>query len=72
MIQAEEVGDKALLQEMKKVTRSKHTAQELSESLEGAVGHSNILAKFRSLYEALYNSTGTEEKMVELKRLMES
>ena len=66
------MGDRALMQEMKRVMGPKHSAQELPDSLEGAVGHEDILEKFRQLYSALYNSAGTEEQMVDLKRLVES
>ena len=69
-LEAAEAGDKTLLQEMRRVRGGKHHHQELPDSLEGAVGHSDIIGKFRSLYEALYNSAGTEEKMIELKRIV--
>jgi hypothetical protein len=72
LLQAAESGDRALLQEMRKVMGSKHAAQELPDSLEGAVGHENILEKFRQLYSALYNSAGTEVQMTDLKKLVES
>ena len=62
----------ALLMEMRKVMGTKHGVQELPDSLEGAVGQSDILEKFRSLYQTLYNSAGTEEGMVELRRKMET
>ena len=44
--------------------------QELPESLEGAVCHTDILDKFRQLYEELYNSAGTEKEMSDLKEVM--
>ena len=72
LLQAAESGDKALLQEMRRVLGSKHQVQELPDSLEGAVGHTAMLEKFRSLYESLYNSAGTEGKMEELTQLMKS
>ena len=71
MLRAAEAGDRALLQEMSKVGKSKVKAQELPDSLEGAMGHNSILEKFRDLYEALYNSAGTDEEMGELKELMD-
>ena len=40
--------------------------------MEGAVGHSGVLQKFRDLYEALYNSAGTEVEMTELKEVMKN
>ena len=72
LLQAAQSGDKALLQEMRSVLGSKHQVQELPDSLEGAVGHTAMLEKFRSLYESLYNSAGTEGRMEELSQLMKS
>ena len=72
LLQAAQSGDKALMNEMKKVLGSKNQAQKIPDSLEGAVGESHILEKFKSLYEALYNSAGTEEKTEQLKKLMTS
>ena len=63
---AAESGDQALLREMRKVLGRKNQPQEIPDSLEGAVGHSAVLEKFRSLYEALYNSAGTQAKVDEL------
>ena len=51
---------------------SKHQAQEIPDSLEGAVGESQVLEKFRGVYQALYNSAGSEEKVNHLKQLMTS
>ena len=68
---AAESGDRALLKEMRKVVGRKHQEQELPESLEGAVGHNGVLEKFRSLYEALYNSAGTQGKVDELLQTMD-
>ena len=72
LLEAAGSGDKALLQEMRKVLGSKHIDQELPDSLEGSVGHTDILEKFRSLYSALYNSAGTEEQLEALKILIDS
>ena len=63
---AAESGDQALLKEMRKVLGRKHQEQEIPDSLEGAVGHGDVLEKFKSLYEALYNSAGTERKLDDL------
>ena len=71
MLRAAEAGDRALLQEMSKMGKSNVKAQELPDSLEGAMGYNSILEKFRGLYEALYNSAGTDEEMSDLKVLME-
>ena len=65
-------GDQALLQEMRRVLGSKHQKQEVPDVLEGAVGQGPVVEKFRSLYEALYNSAGTQDRMEELKQEMKS
>ena len=72
LLEAAESGEQALLQEMRKVLGSKHQEQELPNSLEGAVGHTAILEKFRTLYSALYKSAGTEEQLEALTVLMDS
>ena len=46
----------------------RHAAQELLESLKGAVGQEVIQEKFCQLHAALYNSAGTEWQMEKLKR----
>ena len=66
LLEAARSGDKALLLEMRRVMGSKHQSQEIPESLEGAVGHSGVFDKFKSLYEVLYNSAGTEGRMEDL------
>ena len=48
-LQAAKAGDKMLLQEMRRVMGDKHEGQEIPDSLEGAVGHQEILEKFRAL-----------------------
>ena len=65
-------GDQALLQEMRRVLGSKHQQQEVPDVLEGAVGQGPVLEKFRSLYEALYNSAGTQDRMDDLRLEMMS
>ena len=72
LLAAAESGNQALLQEMRKVMGNKHQEQELPDSLEGAVGHTAILEKFRSLYSALYNSAGTNDQLEALKDVMGS
>ena len=69
-LQAAECGDQKLLREMQKVIGSKTQEQELPDSLEGASGHTEVVEKFRELYEALYTSAGTEGRMEELKLQM--
>ena len=65
-----EAGSNALLAEMKKVMGHCKGGQELPDSLEGAVGHTDILNKFRQFYKELYNSAGTEQEMGRLKEVM--
>ena len=50
MLETAEEGSTALLTEMRKVRGRGQTEQELPDSLEGAVGHTDILNKFRQLY----------------------
>ena len=69
---AAESGDQALLKEMRRVLGSRRQAQELPDCLEGAVGQNEVLEKFRTLYEALYNSAGTKGKVDELLETMNS
>ena len=69
---AAESGDQALLKEMRRVVGSRRQVQELPDCLEGAVGESEVLEKFRSLYEALYNSAGTQMKLDDLLVTMNS
>ena len=72
LLEAAEAGDQALLSEMRKTLgRKKSGGQELPDSLEGAVGCSDILDKFGTLYSELYNSCGTEELMSNLKGQIE-
>ena len=66
-IQAAGRGDQTLLNEMRKVIGSRAQQQQLPDSLEGANGHTEVVDKFRELYEALYTSAGTEGPMEELK-----
>jgi hypothetical protein len=72
LLAAAEEGSKALLTEMRRVRGRGQGEQELPDSLEGAVGHTDILNKFRQLYQELYNSAGTEQEMATLKEVMES
>ena len=71
-LEAAESGDRALLKELWKLLGSKHQEQELPNSLEGAVGHTEILEKLCSFYSALYNFLGTKDQLDALKILMDS
>ena len=63
LLEAAERGDKALLSRMKSVMGSKKSPQEMPASLEGEVGEAEILDKFRTLYEQLYNSCSTSREL---------
>ena len=63
LLAAAESGNRALLQEMKRVIGSSKQAQQVPDSLEGAHGSGPVLDKFKSLYEALYNSAASGVKM---------
>ena len=56
-------GDYYLMQEMKKTLGKKIVSEAMPESLEGEVTEDGIVGKFKQLYEALYNSCGTQDNM---------
>ena len=60
-------GDIQLMEEMKKTLGKKSVGNAMPESLEGEVSEEGILGKFKELYEALYNSCGTENAMAIIK-----
>ena len=66
LLSAAESGDRALLQEMKRVIGSTRQEQQVPDSLEGAHGSSAVLDKFKSLYEALYSSAASVDKMSDI------
>ena len=61
-------GDLDLLKEMKNIKCGKKGSAELPENVAGADGESEIVEKFREVYQALYNSAGSQEEMEEIKR----
>ena len=66
--EAAAMGDFQLLQEMKKsLGNTKDGSSIMPESLEGEVSEDGIVDKFKELYEALYNSCGTEDAMTTIK-----
>ena len=71
LLDAALLGDKVMMQQMRKAMGCKKTAQEIPSSLEDAVGHAEIVEKFRQLYEQLYNSCGSDIEMEGLKQLLE-
>ena len=63
LLEAAGNGDRSLLEELKKSISRKSTSQSVPESLDGKVGHDDILGQFKSIYEDLYNSVGNQEPM---------
>ena len=66
LLDAAEAGDIALMAQMKRVLGSKKTVQELPDCLEGTVGQTEVVEKFRDLYNELYNSCSTEDEVGQL------
>ena len=67
LLEAAEVGDMNLLMEMKKYMGKKDISQSIPESLDGKVTQGDILDRFKTIYETLYNSAGTEAAMIRIK-----
>ena len=61
------MGDSFFLNEIKKTLGKKSVGQSVPECLEGEVSEDGILDKFKELYEALFNSCGTEDAMTVIK-----
>ena len=61
------MGDMYLLEEMKKTLGKKQVSDAIPESLEGEVTEEGVVNKFKELYEALYNSCGSEDAMALIK-----
>ena len=58
-----------LLKEMKQIRNGgKTTCSDLPDNVAGANGEEEIVGKFREVYSSLYNSWGSEEEMVDVKR----
>ena len=64
-------GDINLLKEMKVIRKGGKEA-ELPDNVSGANGQEEIAAKFKSVYEELYNSANAEHKMGVMKQKLES
>ena len=67
LVEASEKGDIELMAAMKEIKGGKQKGQSIPECIEGETDPDNILDKFRSVYELLYNSAGTAEAMKEIK-----
>ena len=67
--EASETGSMDLLHEMKNIrNRGKKTSPDLPDCVEGANGEEEVVGKFREVYSNLYNSWGSEDDMLGIKR----
>ena len=53
LLDAAEQGDIKLMEELKKSISKKSSVQSVPESLDGKVGHEDILDQFKYIYESL-------------------
>ena len=67
LIEASEEGEINLLKEMKKIKGCKSKGQTMPEEIDGETDPDNILAKFKEVYENLYNSAETSDAMSVIK-----
>ena len=56
-------GDIQLLKEMKNVTKGKGSQEEPTYELDGATGQSEVVSKFKQVYEELYNQSESTREM---------
>ena len=59
-------GDIELFKEMRRIKAGKGQMEEMAETVDGASGEQGIAGTFANIFSALYNSSGSEEEMVEL------
>ena len=71
LLEADILGDVALMTEMKRVMGRKNSGQSVPEELDGKVTHDSILERFKECYKELYNSAGSEEAMDSIKHTLE-
>ena len=67
LFEASMMGDVDLLKEMKKIKSGTGGSQELPDNVEVASGEEEIADKFREVYSALYNSSGSQDGMAVLR-----
>ena len=67
LFEASETGSVDLLLEMKKIRGSKKMKHDLLDDVDGVNGELNIVEKFCEVYEQLYNSSGSNEALEEMK-----
>ena len=72
MLNAAEQWDSHLLKEMKNTINSKNTSESVPESLDGNVTHDDILNRFKTIYESLYNSAETSSAVEDIKTRIRS
>ena len=72
LLEAAELGDRKLMEEMKKSMNSKSIGQSVPENVDGNVTHESILDRFKTIYETLYNSAGTEAAMDRIKERLQN
>ena len=71
LLEAAELGDVTLMNEMKRILGRKDNGQSVPESLDGKVTHDSILERFKECYEELYNSAGSDDAMTTIKAKLE-
>ena len=59
-------GDLELFKEMRRVKSGKGQMEEMAETVDGVTGQQGVADTFAKLFDALYNSSGSEEEMVDL------
>ena len=61
-----------LLKEMKQVKSGSGDHVDLPDDVEGANGEEEIVERFREVYETLYNSSGSQDGMAQLREHIQS
>ena len=59
-------GDIELFQEMRRVKSGKGQMEEMAETVDGVTGAQQVANTFADIFSTLYNSSGSEDEMVEL------
>ena len=67
LLEASEASSVDLLNEMKKIKGKKKSSHDLPDEVEGTNGEANIVETFCKVYEELYNSSGSQEALAEIK-----
>ena len=67
LLKAAEIGDSALMNELKNTFDKKCPEQRIPDSLHGEVTPDDILEKFRACYQELFNSSASDIAMAEIK-----